>query len=328
MNAPKIVAEISANHNGSLDNAVRLIYAAKAAGADAVKLQTYRPDSITIDHDGPGFVIDNGPWQGRRLYDLYRDAMTPWGWHAPLFDCAHEIGIECFSSPFDRDAVDLLAGLNCPAYKIASFEIIDLELIRHAACQRRPMIISTGMASEDEIADALGAARDAASVTLLHCVSDYPAEPKDAHLQRIRALRMRFGVPVGLSDHTLGIVVPIAAAALGATMIEKHLTLRRSDGGPDSAFSLEPLEFKMMVQAVREAAVAAAAGSPPEPYRGLRRSLYAVADIAAGETITERNVRAIRPGLGLAPKRLAELLGKRAVMTIARGTPMMPELVR
>ena len=327
MNQPTLVAEISANHNGTLDRALRLIDAAKRAGADAVKIQTYRPEGITIDHDGPGFTVGAGQWKGRKLYDLYTEAMTPWEWHPKLFDHARAVGIELFSSPFDHAAVNLLASLDCPRYKIASFELVDVELIAHAAKRGKPMVRSTGMARDSEIADALAAASGARHVTLLHCISAYPAKPGEANLRRIPALRQRFNVPIGLSDHTLGSTTAIAATALGAAMIEKHLTLARDDGGPDAAFSLEPSEFRDMVAAVHDAAAAMRPIKPPEPYRDLRRSLYAVRDIAAGETLTEVNVRPIRPGHGLAPKHRAALLGKRAKAAIPRGTPMAFELV-
>jgi len=324
---PRIIAEISGNHRGDLKNALKLISAAKSAGADAVKFQTYRPERLTLDLDGPGFVIDGGPWHGRKLFDLYKDAATPWDWHPKLFEYAQSVGIECFSSPFDEEAVALLERLGAPAFKIASFELTDLALIKRAAATRKPLILSTGMASDSEIADAINAASRSKHVTLLHCVSAYPAKAAEANLKRMAALRERFRLPVGLSDHTLGIAVPIAAAALGATMIEKHLTLNRADGGPDASFSLEPGEFRLMAEGVREAYEAMQIARPVEPYRALRRSLYAVRNIAQGARISEEDVRSIRPGHGLAPKHLPELLCRTAKVAIARGTPMSFELV-
>lgn len=325
MSCPEIVAEISANHNGSIERALALINAAKEAGADAVKLQAYRSDLITIDHDGPGFMVDAGPWKGRRLIDLYREAETPRDWLPQLFHFASLIGIPCFASVFAKEDVDFLEGLGCPRYKIASFEIVDTPLIRYAAATGKPLVISTGMAHFNEVDLAVLAA--GRKLTLLHCVSAYPTDVRDADLGRMGLLRDCFKVPVGLSDHTLGIAVPVAATALGASMIEKHLTLSRADGGPDASFSLEPAEFKAMVAAVRDAAAACSMPErPAEPYRGLRRSLYAVTDIAEGESVTERNVRSIRPGHGLAPRELPSLLGRKAVVPIARGTPMAWDL--
>jgi N-acetylneuraminate synthase len=321
---PRIVAELGASHNGGYARALRLIDAAKEAGADAVKLQTYRAESLTLDHDGPGFTIESGIWKGRRLHDLYREAQTPWDWHPGLFAHARQVGITCFSSPFDCEAVDFLETLGCPGYKIASFEITDTGLIAHAAKTGKPLIISTGMASDTDIEDALNAAARSFQAYLLHCVSAYPTRPEDANLSRMKRLRDRFDVPVGLSDHTLGIAVPVAAAALGAATIEKHLTLSRDDGGPDAAFSLEPGEFRDMVASVHDAYAACFGRSrgTVEPHANLRRSLYAVNDIAAGEALTRDNVRSIRPGHGLAPKHLSFLLGKSASVDIPRGTPM------
>lgn len=327
--APYVIAELSGNHNGQLERALRLIDMAKEAGADAVKLQTYTADTITIDHDGPGFTIEGGLWSGRKLYDLYQEAQTPWDWHQQLFDHARERGIDCFSSPFDRTAIDLLERLGAPAYKIASFEIVDTPLVRYAARTCKPLVISTGMASREEIAEALDAAQASGQggCALLHCVSGYPTPVGQANLARMSTLARDFNVPIGLSDHTLGIEVPIAAVAMGAAIIEKHMTLSRADGGPDAEFSLEPHEFKAMVRGARAAFSAQGSAeygqaSSEKPNVAFRRSLYAVRDIGAGDVLTDDNVRSIRPGYGLAPKYLAEVLGRRAARQIKRGTPI------
>ena len=331
---PYVIAELSGNHNGEIERAFRLIDAAKKAGADAVKLQTYTADTITIDHDGPGFTISGGLWNGRRLYDLYREAHTPWDWHVPLFEHARKVGISCFSSPFDPSAIEFLKTLKVPAYKIASFEMIDTPLIRQAAATGKPLILSTGMADAAEIGEAMAAAKvgGAGEVALLHCVSGYPTPPEEANLARIPALATEYGCPIGLSDHTLGTDVAIASVALGAAIIEKHFTLARADGGPDAAFSLEPVELAALVKSVRTAHAAlgrADYGRTASEQTNVmfRRSLYAVQDIAAGETLTEKNVRSIRPGYGLAPKHLPEVLGRHARRAIARGTPMSFELI-
>ena len=331
---PYVIAELSGNHNGQLERALRLIDVAKEAGADAVKLQTYTADTITIDHDGPGFTIEGGLWNGRRLHELYREAQTSWEWHPALFEHARKIGIACFSSPFDPSAVDLLDKLDAPAYKIASFEIVDVPLIRYAAKTGKPLIISTGMAKAEEIAEATVAAREAGAggIALLHCVSGYPTPAEEANLSRIPALAADYDCPIGLSDHTLGTDVAVAAAALGAAIIEKHITLSRADGGPDASFSLEPHELAALVRGVRTAHAAlgrADYGRAPSEQGSItfRRSLYAVKDIAAGDALTNENVRSIRPGYGLSPKHLPDLLGRRARTAIARGTPMSFELV-
>ncbi|NJL50244.1 MAG: pseudaminic acid synthase [Blastochloris sp.] len=332
---PFVIAELSGNHNGSLDQALELMAAAKTAGADAIKIQTYTADTITIDHDGPGFVIEGGPWHGRKLHELYREAHTPWEWHRPLFAKAKQLGMTLFSTPFDGSAIDLLEELEAPAYKIASFEAIDLPLVRRAAATRKPLVISTGMSDLGEISECVTAARHAGcrDLVLLHCVSAYPAPPEEMNLQNIPLLAKAFGTVTGLSDHTLDNCIAVTAVALGACVIEKHLTLARADGGPDSGFSLEPNEFATLVRDVRTAWSASRRG---EGFRRsdseranlqFRRSLYAVEDIPEGEPITGSNVRSIRPGYGLPPKHLPGLLGRRARARIARGTPMAWSLV-
>lgn len=331
---PYVVAELSANHNGDLDRALAIVEAAARAGADAVKLQTYTADTMTIDHDGPGFRIESGLWKGRGLYELYREAHTPWEWHEALFARARALGMTAFSTPFDESAVDFLEGLNSPAYKIASFELVDLSLIEKAACTGKPLIISTGMAGREEIAEAVATARGAGArqVALLHCTSAYPAPPEESNLRTITDLAERFDVVAGLSDHTEGTIVPVAAIALGAAIIEKHFTLRRSDGGPDAAFSLEPDELSHLTAACRTAweALGRIVDGPTETERSylqFRRSLYAVRDIERGERFTAANVRAIRPGYGLAPKHLSTVLEGRATRAVERGTPLARDMV-
>lgn len=331
--APYIIAEMSANHLGDFDRAVRLLEAASAAGADAVKLQTYTADTITIDHDGPGFTIEGGPWNGRTLYGLYQEAFTPWEWHEPLMKCGAELGVDVFSSPFDPTAIDYIDRIGMPAIKIASFECIDTPLIRKAAATGRPLIISTGMSDLGEISDAAAALDESgAPAAFLHCVSGYPAPVEDSNLRTIPNLAEALSRPVGLSDHTMGTAVPIAAIALGACIIEKHFTLARADGGPDGAFSLEPDELNQLVEHSRAAwralgSVSYAVKDSEKGNRSLRRSLYITADVAAGEPLTAENCRSIRPGYGLAPKHLPEVLGKRARRPLLRGTPVSWTLI-
>ncbi|HOW96252.1 MAG TPA: pseudaminic acid synthase [Kiritimatiellia bacterium] len=330
-----LVAEMSANHGQDFDVAVRILRAAREAGADAVKIQTYTPDTMTLDCDRPEFRIGKGTlWEGKTLYRLYGEAFTPWEWQPKLKAEAESLGLQFFSTPFDDTAVDFLEGLGVPAHKIASFELVDTRLLRKVARTGKPVILSTGMASREEIDEAVATLRAAgcAQLALLKCTSAYPARPEEMNLRTIPDLARRHGVPVGLSDHTLGISAAVAAVALGACVIEKHFTLRRADGGPDSAFSLELHEFKAMAQAVREAEKALGAVSyeiaeHEKASRVFRRSLFVVADMAAGAAFTERNVRSIRPGDGLPPKHLEQVLGRKAARAIARGTPLAWDLV-
>jgi len=326
---PYVVAEMSANHDGSIEKAFRIIEAAKRAGADAVKLQTYRPDTITLDSDGEDFRIHGGLWDGRRLYDLYAEAFLPWDWHAPLFEHARKTGITIFSSPFDKTAVDLLEDLHAPAYKIASFEAVDLPLIRYVAGTGKPMIISTGIADVDEIGEALAAAREGGcnEVAILHCVSSYPAPAADYNLRTLADMRERFGVVVGLSDHTLDNTTAIASVALGASIIEKHFTLDRSGGGPDDSFSLEPGELEALCRGARTAWAALGRvdyglKSSEQANAKFRRSLYFVKDLDAGETIAADAVRSVRPGYGLAPKHLDRVIGRRLARAVKANTPV------
>ena len=331
---PYIIAEISANHNGNLDNALRLISLAKKAGASAVKIQTYRPDTITIDCNKADFLIKDGLWQGQSLYQLYAQAHTPWDWHQALFDKAREEGITIFSSPFDFSAVDLLESLGAPAYKIASFEAVDLPLIKYVAQTGKPMIISTGMADADEIGEAVAAAREGgcSQLALLHCVSGYPAPPEDYNLRTLVDMAARFGVPVGLSDHTLDNTTAIASIALGACIVEKHFTLDRKGGGPDDSFSLEPDELRQLVQGCHTAwqalgKVDYGRKSSEQANAAFRRSLYVVRDMQPGDIFTPDNVRSIRPGYGLAPKHYEQVLGRRARCAIRRGTALSWALI-
>lgn len=330
-----VIAELSANHGHDLGTALAIVEAAAEAGADAVKLQTYTADTMTIDSDAPPFRIGDGTlWAGRNLYELYEEAATPWEWHEALQARASDLGLDLFSTPFDPSAVDFLRDLGTPAMKIASFELVDLDLIRAAAATGQPLIISTGMATEAEIDDAVSAATGAGAtgVILLRCNSSYPAPVEEMDLRAIPAMAERWGVPVGFSDHTLGATAAIVAVTLGACVIEKHLTLRRADGGPDAAFSLEPGEFTAMVEAVREAeaSLGAVRFGPSEHERhslAFRRSLFVVADVAAGQRLTRDDVRAIRPGDGLPPKHLDEVVGRAAAGPIARGTPLRWDLL-
>lgn len=326
---PYVIAEMSANHNGRLENALRIIDAAKAAGASAVKLQTYRPDTITLDSASEEFVIRGGLWDGRTLYDLYREAHMPWAWHAPLFEHAREVGITIFSSPFDTTAVDLLEGLNAPAYKIASFEAVDLPLIRYVASTKKPMIISTGLASAEEIQEAVDTARGAGceQLALLHCVSGYPAPAADYNLRTIPDMIERYGTVVGLSDHTLDNTTAIASVALGAAIIEKHFTLDRNGGGPDDSFSMQPEDLAALCAGARTAweALGRVDYGLKSSERGnlkFRRSLYYVKDLKAGDLVTTDSVRSVRPGYGAAPKHLDSIIGKRVRQAVAANTPV------
>ena len=323
---PYIVAELSGNHNGSLDRAIRILEASAEAGADAVKLQTYTADTMTIDCDRPDFLVKAGTWGGRRLYDLYEEAHTPWDWHEALFKRGEELGITVFSTPFDASAVDFLETLGNPIYKVASFELVDLPLIRRIAETEKPIIMSSGMSNLGEIQDAVETVRKLGSneLVLLHCVSAYPAPVDEINLRTMPHLAEAFDILCGLSDHTLGIGVAVAAAALGAAVIEKHVTLTRADGGVDSGFSLEPHELKQLVEQTRVAHSALgkvdyATTETEETSLVFRRSVYAVRDIAQGECFTEDNVRIIRPGFGLPPKAYDVVLGGRATRAISRG---------
>jgi pseudaminic acid synthase len=328
---PFVIAEMSGNHNQSLDRALAIVDAAADAGADALKLQTYSPDTMTLDLDEREFHIGDpaSPWEGTSLYRLYGEAYTPWDWHAPLFDRARARGLVAFSSPFDASAVAFLESLDVPCYKIASFENTDLPLIRRVAATGKPVIISTGMASQAELEETVTAARAAGcrDLVLLKCTSTYPASPEHSNLATIPDLRVRFGCEVGLSDHTMGTEVALAAVALGATVIEKHLTLARADGGVDSTFSMEPPEMARLVTESARAwqALGRVSYGPTDaekPSLQFRRSLYIVKALAQGDVITREHVRAIRPGLGLAPKHLDDVVGRRAAVAIARGTPL------
>jgi N-acetylneuraminate synthase len=330
---PFVIAELSANHLGSLPRALAILDAAAAAGCHAFKLQTFTPAAMTLDSPRADFHIADGPWQGRSLWDLYGEAQTPWEWHPELFARGAARGLVVLSTPFDEDAVERLDWLGAPAFKIASFELVDLELIARAARTGKPLILSTGMASDAEVAEAVDTARThgAGGVALLHCVSGYPTPIEQTNLLRLDALA-RHGAVLGISDHSPGAWVPIAAVARGAAIVEKHLTLARADGGPDAGFSLEPAEMAEVVRGCALAWQALGDGAPARPRaeassRQFRRSLYAIADIGAGEPLTRANVRAIRPGHGLPPRDLSRVLGRHAAAPIARGTPLSWELV-
>ncbi|MFW7343406.1 pseudaminic acid synthase [Pollutimonas sp. H1-120] len=326
---PYIIAEMSANHNGDIQTAFRLIETAKEVGASAVKIQTYRPDTITLKSDLPDFQIKGGLWAGKTLYELYEEAHTPWEWHKPLFEHARKVGITIFSSPFDYTAVDLLEDLGAPAYKIASFEAVDLPLIKYVANTGKPMIISTGMADAEEIQEAITAARDGGckELAILHCVSGYPAPPSDYNLYTIPDMIQRFGLVTGLSDHTVDNTTAITSIGLGTSIIEKHFTLDRTAGGPDDSFSLEPKEMEGLCKAADTAWSALGnvdygRKSSEQGNVQFRRSLYFVKDLEAGAVITEDSVRSVRPGYGLPPKMLGSIIGKRLKKPAKFGTPV------
>lgn len=331
-----IIAEISANHNHKFDVAVETVKAIKRAGADAVKLQTYTPDTITINSDKEYFQIKQGTiWDGKTLYELYKEAYTPWKWQPKLKKLAEDLGLICFSSPFDKSAVDFLQDMNVPAYKIASFEITDIPLIEYTASKQKPMIISTGIATYEDVDEAVKACRRVNNnqIALLKCTSSYPAPIEEANLEMIPYLAKTFDVICGLSDHTIGITVPVAAVSLGAKIIEKHFILDKNLGGPDAAFSMEPNEFRAMVDAVRQAEKAIGKidftlSEKTKKSREHSRSLFVVKDIKAGDTFTEENIRSIRPGFGLPPKYLSEILGKRAKKDADKGTPLSWDLIK
>ena len=333
---PYLIAEMSGNHNQSLERALAIVDAAAQAGADAIKLQTYTAETMTLDVRAPGFVIDDpgSIWKGRQLYELYQEAHTPWDWHRPIMERATQHGLHCFSTPFDDTAVDFLESLNVPAYKIASFENTDLPLIRRVARTGKPMIISTGMATAAEIDEAVRTARDAGArdIVLLKCTSTYPASPENTNVRTIPNMRDACGCEVGLSDHTMGCGVAVAAVALGAVMVEKHFTLRRADGGVDSAFSLEPEEFSQLRAETERAwqglgSVLYGGTRSEEKSRIFRRTLYIARDMKAGERLTADNLRIVRPGFGLPPKYYETVLGKRVNADVPAGTPMSWELL-
>ena len=334
---PLVIAEMSGNHNQSLGRALEIVEAAASAGAHAIKLQTYTADTMTLDlKEREFFISDNkSPWKGQSLYDLYKIAHTPWDWHQPIFDCAKKNGLICFSTPFDETAFDFLEKLGVPAYKIASFENTDIPLIRRVAATGKPLIISTGMATAQELDESVDAARTAGckDLILLKCTSTYPATPENSNLLTIPHLRARYGCEVGLSDHTLGVGVAVASVALGATVIEKHFTLKRSDGGVDSAFSMEPAEMKELVEETKRAwqslgKVLVGPTETEKPSLSFRRSLYIVKNLKAGDELTKENIRAIRPGLGLPPKYLNNVLGKFVKQDVLRGTALSWNIIR
>ncbi|MDT8904337.1 N-acetylneuraminate synthase [Pseudomonas sp. NFACC09-4] len=327
---PYIIAELSANHNGKLETALKIIEEAKRAGADAIKLQTYTADTITLNCDSEEFQIHGGLWDGKSLYQLYQEAHMPWDWHAPLFEHARKLDITIFSSPFDNTAVDLLESLNAPAYKIASFEAVDLALIKYVASTGKPMIISTGMADAEEIQEAIAAARDGGckELAILHCVSGYPAPAEDYNLRTISDMIQRFGLVTGLSDHTLDNTTAITSVALGASVIEKHFTLDRNGGGADDSFSLEPAELSALCRDSKTAwatlgRVDYGRKSSEQANAKFRRSLYFVKDLKAGDVITESSVRSVRPGYGAAPKYLEHVLGKKVVSDVSANSPVV-----
>lgn len=332
--APYIIAELSANHNGSIERAFETIKAAYEAGASAIKIQTYTADTMTIDCDRADFMIHGGLWDGYKLYDLYKWAETPFEWHKAIFEYAKNLGITIFSTPFDESAVDLLESLGTPAYKIASFEAIDLPLIRYVASKGKPIILSTGMCTEEEISEAVAAAKDGGckNLVLLHCISSYPAPMNQANLSQMYELGVQFDAIPGLSDHTLGTTASVAAVALGACVIEKHFTLSRTDKGPDSEFSIEPEELKRLCLDAHDAWLAI--GKPgfqrqkaEEGNRHFRRSVYFIKDLKAGQVITEQDIRRIRPGFGLAPKYLEAIVGRTVKVDVVAGTATSWELI-
>jgi len=333
--SPYIVAELSANHNGSLENAIKIIEMAKNSGADAIKMQTYTPDTITINSNKSDFIINDGLWSGRSLYNLYKEAHTPWEWHKTLFDYAKKLDITCFSSPFDKTAVDFLEDLNVPAYKVASFEMIDLPLVKYIAETGKPMIISTGLAKYEEIAEVIETAKDNGcnDLAVLHCVSSYPAPSEEYNLKTIVDIRENFDVVVGLSDHTQSDVVSIASVALGASIIEKHVTLDKNGLGPDDSFSLDGADLKQLCDNIR--ITFSSIGNvnydkkeSEKPNLKFRRSLYFVRDISKGELITKDVVKSIRPGYGVLPKYIEEVIGKVVICDIKKGTPVNFDLIR
>ncbi|WP_198040127.1 pseudaminic acid synthase [Microbulbifer agarilyticus] len=334
-NAPYIIAELSANHNGRLETALEIVAEAKRAGADAIKLQTYRPDTITLNCDSNDFLVRGGLWDGRSLYELYQEAHMPWDWHAPLFQRARELDITMFSSPFDHTAVDLLEDLGAPAYKIASFEAVDLGLIKYVAGTGKPMIISTGMADADEIQEAISAAREGGcrELAVLLCVSGYPAPAEDYNLRTLTDMSQRYGLVTGLSDHTLDNTTAIASVVLGASIIEKHFTLDRNGGGPDDSFSLEPEELAALCRDSKTAwsalgSVNYGRKSSEQGNVQFRRSLYFVRDLIAGEKITKDVVRSVRPGFGLAPKFIDKVLGMSVSRDVSMGTPVSWDVLK
>jgi len=333
---PYLIAEMSGNHNQSLERALEIVAAAADAGADAIKLQTYTAETMTLDTSAPGFVIEdpNSLWVGRQLYDLYHEAHTPWDWHAPIMERAAALGMDCFSTPFDETSVDFLETLGVPAYKIASFEVTDLPLIRKVAGCGKPVIISTGMATVAEIDEAVRTVKAAGNdqILILKCTSTYPATPTNTNILTIPNMRDTFGVEVGLSDHTMGCGVAVAAVGLGAVLVEKHFTLRRSDGGVDSAFSLEPAEFRMLRDESERAwqalgRITYGGTASEEGSRVFRRSLYIAKDMEEGEALTRENLRIVRPGFGLPPKFYGDLLGKRVKRPLTLGTPVSWDLL-
>lgn len=332
--SPYIIAELSANHNGKLETAIKLIEAAKKAGADAVKLQTYTADTITLNCDSEEFQIHGGLWDGETLYQLYQKAHMPWEWHAPLFEHAHKLGITIFSSPFDSTAVDLLESLDAPAYKIASFEAVDIPLIKYVASTGKPMIISTGMADAEEIQEAVDAAHEGGckELAILHCVSGYPAPAADYNLRTISDMMQRFGLVTGLSDHTLDNTTAVTSIAMGASLIEKHFTLDRHGGGPDDSFSLEPQDLKALCRDSKTAWMALGQVNYGQKSSELdnvkfRRSLYFVKDLKAGDIITADMIRSVRPGYGLAPKFLESIIGKKILIDVKKNSPVIPTIL-